>query len=74
MNFNHLISRVNGSARCCNKGHHWLPTGTMESTPSGKFRVDFYCKHCYNRATEFLNEKTYGMHKKTLIKYTGGVE
>lgn len=74
MNFNHLISRVNGRVRCCCDKHHWLPTGMTESTQSGHFRVDFYCKHCYNRATEFLNEKTYGMHKKTFTKYTGVIE
>jgi|19_taG_2_1085344.scaffolds.fasta_scaffold01327_7 hypothetical protein len=70
MNFNHLVSRINAKSRCSGEGHYWLPTGTMEATPSGDFRVDFYCKHCYNRATEFLNKKSYGMHKNTLTKYS----
>ena len=69
MNFNHLVSR--NSQRGCtkNKNHYWMPTGTIEATIGDNVKVEFYCKHCQLRHTEFLTMKTYRTNEKILFNF-----
>jgi hypothetical protein len=72
MNFNHLVVHLPKTHRCLNSSsHYWVPTGTVEASIGDNIRVDFYCKHCKARHTEFLTMKTYRTHEKVLRNSRG---
>ena len=66
MNFNHLVNRRTQNRCTKNKDHYWMPTGTIEATVGNNIKVDFFCKHCEARHTEFLTMKAYRANEKIL--------
>ena len=72
MNFNHLIEHTIHHRKCSkNDKHYWKPTGTVEASVGDNVRVDFYCKHCGARHTEFLTMKTYRIHERIILNSIG---
>ena len=69
MRYDHLISRQNRMFKCSSKKntkHYWIPIGAVRATAGDNVAVNFYCKYCDLRITEFLNRTEYETHKKTI--------
>lgn len=70
---NHLVSKIDRDKKCLpsdinSKTHFWVPTGRIESMFNGMISVDFYCKHCNKRVTNFLTQEEYNLNKKLLTE------
>ena len=62
------------------KTHFWLPTGNVETKFTfvngqlngvetkfnNSIQVDFYCKYCNSRTTNFFTKEEYELNKKVL--------
>jgi hypothetical protein len=67
--YDHLMSRENKKSRCPSPKHdrhYWLPTGVVRATSGDNVAVDFYCKYCEARVTEFMPLKDFYIHKDTI--------
>jgi len=68
---NHLVPRQDQDKKCFqyspdSRTHYWLPTGNIESKFNGTIQIDFYCKYCNARTTNFLTKEEYELNKKVL--------
>jgi hypothetical protein len=67
---NHLVARQEQDKKCFpspdSRTHYWLPTGNIETKFNGSIQIDFYCKYCNARTTNFLSKEEYETHKKVL--------
>ena len=71
MKYDHLMSRENRMSRCPSpksKKHYWLPTGVTRATSGDNVAVDFYCKYCNTRVTEFMPLDYFYTHKDIIEK------
>ena len=71
MRLTHLLGSPRHRERCPDgKLHYWLPTGTIEAKMGDNIRVDFYCRNCDKRHTEFLTRKQYQINENLISKHT----
>jgi hypothetical protein len=68
---NHLVPRHDQDKKCFphsidSKTHFWLPTGNIEAKFNNSIQVDFYCKYCNSRTTNFFTKEEYELNKKVL--------
>lgn len=66
---NHLVSRLDQNKKCNpsdvhSRTHYWLPTGRIEAMFNGMISVDFYCKYCNKRTTNFITQQDFEINKK----------
>ncbi len=66
--YSHLLTKINITDRCSviAGDHYYLPTGTVRAMVGDNVSVDFYCKYCDKRITEFLTKAQYNTYKKQL--------
>jgi|694.fasta_scaffold77397_3 hypothetical protein len=68
MKLNHLVPKYDANQKCdkhdpTSKTHYWLPSGRIEATVSNLVSVDFACKYCNKRTTNFLTEEQFKTNK-----------
>jgi hypothetical protein len=68
---NHLVPRQEQDKKCepsnkDSKTHYWIPTGRIEITVNNLLSVDFACKYCNRRTTNFLTNEEYELNKRLL--------
>ena len=68
---NHLVPRQDMDRKCDpqdknSRTHYFITTGLIEAKFNGTIQVDFICKHCQKRVTNFLSKEEYELHKKVL--------
>jgi transcription initiation factor IIE alpha subunit len=68
---NHLVPRQDQNRKCNpqdsnSKTHYFVFTGHIEAKFNGAIQVDFVCKYCERRVTNFLSKEEYDTHKKVL--------
>lgn len=66
---NHLVPRAEQNKKCDpsdlnSKVHYWIPSGRIETMFNNLVSVDFYCKNCNRRTTNFLSKEEYELNKK----------
>ena len=63
MKFNHLLPRHLAEGRCKDTGkmHSWKPT-QISATQGDYMSVSFVCRHCKERAGNFITLKQYKLH------------
>lgn len=71
MKLNHLVPRSDTNQRCNkedkdSKHHYWILSGRIESTISNMISVDFICKYCNKRTTNFLTQEEYKTNQKLI--------
>ena len=71
MKLNHLVSKYEANQKCAkdnpdSKQHYWILSGRIERTVSNMISVDFICKFCNKRTTNFLTEEQYKVNQKLL--------
>lgn len=71
---NHLVPKQDREKKCNpsdsnSKTHFWIPTGRIEGIGiNNMISVDFLCKYCNKRTTNFLTQEDYNLNKKLLIE------
>lgn len=68
---NHLVPRQDQNRKCDpqdpnSRTHFFIFTGHIEAMFNGSIQVDFVCKHCERRVTNFLSKEEYDTHRKAL--------
>lgn len=68
---NHLVPRADQTKKCDpsdpnSKTHYWIPTGRIEAMFNDMISVDFCCKYCNKRTTNFLSKDEYQLNKRFL--------
>lgn len=68
---NHLVPRTDQNKKCfplesTSKVHYWIFSGRKEVIFNGLMSVDFYCKHCNKRTTNFMSIDEYYLNKRFL--------
>ena len=68
---NHLVTRAEQNKKCIpsdsnSKIHFWIPSGRIEAMFNGMISVDFLCKHCNKRTTNFLTQDEFNLNKTFL--------
>lgn len=68
---NHLVPKQEQDKKCNitdpnSRTHFWIPTGYIEAKINNTIRVDFICKHCEKRVTNFLEKEDYELNKRLL--------
>lgn len=71
MKLNHLVPKYDANQRCNknepnSKQHFWVLTGRIETTISNMISIDFICKYCNKRTTNFLTVDEYKLNQKLL--------
>ena len=64
MKLNHLVPKYDSNQRCNkdekeSKQHYWILSGRIEATISNMVSIDFICKYCNKRTTNFLTQEEY---------------
>lgn len=68
---NHLVPRQEQNRKCepnnkDSKTHYWIPTGRVEITVNNLLSVDFACKYCNRRTTNFLTNEEYKLNERII--------
>jgi hypothetical protein len=68
---NHLVPRADQNKKCDSsdpdsRTHYWIPTGRIQAMLNEIISVDFCCKYCNRRTTNFLSKDEYQLNKKFL--------
>jgi len=68
---NHLVPKTEQNKKCVSSDfnsriHYWIPSGRIEAIFNGMISVDFMCKHCNRRITNFLTQDEFNLNKKVL--------
>ena len=70
MKLNHLVAKHEQNKKCSSepdsKTHYWIPTGYIEAKFNGIIQVDFMCKYCSSRTTNFITQQEYDTNKRLL--------
>lgn len=71
MKLNHLVPRADANQKCNktdpnSKQHFWALSGRIETTISNMISIDFICKYCNKRTTNFLTVDEYKLNQKLL--------
>jgi len=68
---NHLVPRTDQNTKCfpfdpTSKVHYWISSGRKEAVFNGLMSVDFCCKYCNKRTTNFISIDEYYLNKRFL--------
>ena len=68
---NHLVPAYEQNKKCISSDpnirmHFWIPTGHIEAKINNTIQVDFMCKYCEKRVTNFLEKEDYELNKRLL--------
>ena len=68
---NHLVPRQDQNRKCDpqdsnSRTHFFIFTGHTEAKFNGTIQVDFVCKYCERRVTNFLSKEENDTHKRNL--------
>lgn len=68
---NHLVPKMEQNKKCASsdpnsKIHFWVPSGRIEAMFNGMISVDFMCKYCNRRITNFLTQDEFNLNKRVL--------
>lgn len=71
MKLNHLVPKYDANQKCNkeqkdSKQHFWVLSGRIETTISNMVSIDFICKYCGKRTTNFLSVDEYKLNQKLL--------
>ena len=66
---NHLVPRSEQTKKCDpsdpeSRIHYWIPSGRKEAIFNGLMSIDFCCKYCNKRTTNFLSMDEYQLNKR----------
>jgi hypothetical protein len=68
---NHLVPKTEQNKKCVSSDlnsriHYWIPSGRIEAIFNGMISVDFMCKYCNRRITNFLTQDEFNLNKRIL--------
>ena len=68
---NHLVPRTEQTKKCDpsdpeSRIHYWIPSGRKEAIFNGLMSIDFCCKYCNKRTTNFLSMDEYHLNKRII--------